>query len=87
MRSAEEGYVLAQHNLGLAYHEGVIFKKNDFRALAWFREAIRNGNAPSYYNAGKLLIEGDESQLPRNKLFAFLNFLGAYYNGALFLDE
>lgn len=58
------------------------------RALAWFRESIRNGNAVSYLNAGELLLEGDESQhgFKRNKFFAFVNFLGAYTNGAFFVQ-
>mmetsp|Transcript_23974 Transcript_23974/g.32130 ORF Transcript_23974/g.32130 Transcript_23974/m.32130 type:complete len:118 (+) Transcript_23974:988-1341(+) len=60
-RAAEEGFVMAQHMLGLAYHEGRLFKRNDLRALAWFRESIRNGNAVSYLNAGELLLKGDES--------------------------
>ena len=40
-------------------------------------------------NAGDLLVEGDESQhgFKRNKLFAFVNYLGAYKNGAFFLQE
>ena len=60
-RAAEEGFVMAQHMLGIAYHEGLLFKRNDLRALAWFRESIRNGNAVSYLNAGQLLIKGDET--------------------------
>jgi TPR repeat protein len=32
-------------------------KRNDKLALAWFREAIRNGNLVSYLNAGDLLYE------------------------------
>ena len=57
------------------------------RALAWFRESVRNGNPISYLNAGELLLNGDESTagFQRNKLFAFVNFLGAYQAGAFFL--
>ena len=80
---------MAQHMLGLAYHEGKLFKRNDLRALAWFRESIRNGNVISYLNAGEILLKGDESQygFKRNKLFAFVNYLGAYSNGAFFVGE
>ena len=75
--------------LGIAYHEGKLFKRNDLRALGWFRESVRNGNAVSYLNAGELLLKGDETQrgFQRNKLFAFVNFLGAYTNGAFFVKE
>ena len=57
-RSACEGFVTAQHLLGIAYAEGgKLCKRNDRLALAWFREAIRNGNIVSYLNAGDLLFE------------------------------
>jgi len=75
--------------LGIAYHEGQLFKRNDLRALAWFRESVRNGNPVSYLNSGELLLNGDVSQegFQRNKLFAFVNFLGAYQHGAFFLKD
>lgn len=76
-RSAEEGFVTAQHLLGIAYHEGKFVKRNDYLALAWFRESIRNGNIVSYLNAGDLLYEGGVG-LKQNRLFAFLNYMGAY---------
>eukprot|EP00347_Sterkiella_histriomuscorum_P024275 403331695 len=85
-RSAEEGFVTAQHLLGIAYHEGKFTKRNDSLALAWFRESIRNGNIVSYLNAGDLLYEGGVN-LKQNRLFAFLNYMGAYQNGAIFLRD
>lgn len=69
----------------MAFHEGVLFKRDDYLALAWLREAIRNGHATSYYFAGKLLLTADETQLKRNKLFALYSYIGAYQNGAYFL--
>ena len=54
-RSAEEGYVAAQHMLGGAYHAGKLVERNDRRALAWLREAVRNGNHISYLAAAELL--------------------------------
>lgn len=76
-RAAEEGYVTAQHNIGLMYHQGTLTKRNDYMALAWFREAIRNGNVQSYLNAGDLLYEGGNN-LERNRLFALIHYIGAY---------
>ena len=73
-RSAEEGFVNAQHLLGIAYSRGEICSKNEYKALSWFRESVRNGNPVSYLNAGELL-EGDRF---KNKLFALVNYLGAY---------
>jgi len=46
--------------LGLAYYDGKLTKRNDLKALGWFREATRNGHYPSYFNAGKILAEGSE---------------------------
>lgn len=83
-RSAEEGFLTAQHMLGIAYHEGSLVKKNDKKALAWFRESVRNGFTASYLNAGELLNkEGDM----KNRLFALVNYLGAYQHGAFFLED
>ena len=67
--------------LGIAYAEGALVKENKRVGLAWFRESIRNGNPVSYLNAGDLLLEMDE------KMFALVQYLGAYQHGALFLRE
>lgn len=67
-------------------HEGEFCKRDDYLALSWFRESIRNGNVISYMNAGDLLYEGGVN-LQQNRMFAFLNYMGAYQNGALFLQE
>lgn len=42
-RAAEEGHVIAQHLLGVAYFEGKYTNKNEKLSLAWFREAAKNG--------------------------------------------
>lgn len=83
-KSAQEGFVTAQHLLGLTYAEGRLTKRNDRLALAWFRESIRNGNIVSYLNAGDLLFEDrpgtpeERGGLQQNRLFALVNYLGAY---------
>ena len=66
-----------------------MFKRDDLKALAWFRQSVRNGNATSYLNCAELLLHGDEEQLgfKRNKLFSFVNYLGAYSNGAFFVRD
>lgn len=83
-RSAEEGYVVAQHMLGLAYYSGINTRKNLLLALSWFREAVRNGNVSSYLNAGDILYEGGLG-VKQNRMFALVNYLGAYREGAYFL--
>jgi TPR repeat protein len=92
-RAAEEGFVQMQHNLGILYHEGRLVKKNDKLALAWLRESVRNGYIPSYQLAGDILYEGSHPSLPpersvkQNRMFALSQYLGAYQNGALFLEH
>lgn len=77
----------------MAYAEGRLTKRNDKLALAWFRESIRNGNIVSYLNAGDLLYlerpgtPEDKGGLTQNRLFALVNYLGAYSQGALFLKD
>ena len=67
--------------LGLAYHEGALTKANKTVALAWLRESVRNGNPVSYLNCGDILHE------QKNRLFALINYLGAYQHGAFFLKD
>ena len=69
--------------LGIAFTKGEICAKNEYKALSWFRESVRNGNPVSYLNAGELL-EGEHF---KNKLFALVNYLGAYQHGGFFLKE
>ena len=85
-RSAEEGYSVAQHLLGVAFQEGKLVKKNYMQALAWFRQAAKNGYPVSYYNAGIVLHEGGHGLKP-NKMFALTQYMSAYKYGALFLQE
>jgi len=61
-------------------------KQNDPLALAWLRESARNGNVYSYLNAGDLCYEGGVN-LQKNRMFALVNYLGAYQAGAVFLKE
>ena len=63
--------------LGIAYTDGKLVERSGKMALAWFREAVRNGYVYSYENAGDLLCEGDNT-LKRNLLFGLSQYLGAY---------
>ena len=77
----------AQHLLGLSYQEGQICEQDDFLALAWYREAIRNGSPAPYIEAGNLLTEGKSKVIQQDNMFGFVNFLGAYQFGAFFLKD
>ena len=71
----------------MAYHKGELVKRDDYLALAWFREAIRNGHIQSYLYAGDLLFSEGNVGLPKNRMFALVNYLGAYQGGAVFLKD
>ena len=57
-RSAEEGYILAQHHLAQEYHSGTLTSRNDLLSLAWHRQATKNGFYFSYIPAADLLYYG-----------------------------
>ena len=42
-KAAELGYVRAQWELGFCYHNGYLVKKDDTKALKWYRKAARSG--------------------------------------------
>ena len=42
-KSAELGYASAQCQLGFCYHNGYLVKKDDTKALKWYRKAARSG--------------------------------------------
>lgn len=74
----------AQHLLGIHYYQGDFCKKDDRKALGWFRESVRNGNPLSYLNAAEILKQPGELQ---NLMFSLVNYMGAYQHGALFLKD
>ena len=85
-RAAEEGFIQAQHLVGIDYFQGQRCKKDDAMSLAWFRQSIRNGNVVSYLNAGDILSKGGNN-VQQNRLFGLVNYVGAYRYGAFFLKD
>ena len=63
---------------------GEVVEKDDRLALAWFREAIKNGYYFSYVDAGEILTRGGNN-IKQNLLFGFAHFLKAYTMGAVYL--
>lgn len=74
--------MFAQHQLGIEYQAGELVEQDLMKALAWYRESVRNGNAISYAACGEILALPEFKY--QNKLFALVNFMGAYQHGALF---
>jgi len=78
--SAEEGYVEAMHELGNQYIIGAIRKKNNLKALAWHRQACRNGFILSYEPCGDIFYNGGHG-VKRNKALSLVMYYCAYING------
>ncbi len=47
--AAEQGYAIAQNNLGWMYQEGKGVQQDDAEAVKWYRKAAEQGNAEAQY--------------------------------------
>src|SRR5919205_3778505 len=50
--AAQKGDREAQHTLGFMYRDGRGTKRNDAKAMAWYRKAAEQDYAPAAYNLG-----------------------------------
>lgn len=57
-KAAEQGHVIAQNNLALAYAEGQGVKKDNFQAVAWVRKAAEQGYPLAQLNLGVMYAFG-----------------------------
>ena len=67
-RAAEQGYALAQTNLGAMYAFGQGIPKDDAQAVAWFRKAADQGNAGAQADLGQMYRDG--RGVPQNEVQA-----------------
>jgi TPR repeat protein len=58
-KAAEQGFMEAQHNLGLCYYTGVGIAKDATEAANWFRKAAQQGKVQSQLNLGVCYAEGE----------------------------
>ena len=84
--SAKEGYVQAMYTLGNEYLKGELCSKNYTKALAWHRQASRNGYILSYEVCGDIFYTGGPG-LKQNKSLALIMYFSAYTNGILYLKD
>ena len=49
-KAAEQGLAPAQVNLGLAYDSGKGVKKDDEKAVDWYKKAAEQGDADAQFN-------------------------------------
>lgn len=55
---AQQGYVLAQYNLGVMYERGQGVKQDYFKAVEWYTKAAQQGKAEAQYNLGVMYENG-----------------------------
>jgi TPR repeat protein len=55
---AEQGYAVAQYNLGLLYSNGQGVPKDDAQARQWYEKAANQGHADAQVNLGRLYDYG-----------------------------
>jgi len=56
--AAEQGFEMAQHNLGCLYDNGRGVPRDDDEALKWYKMAARQGHPVSQVNLGAFMREG-----------------------------
>jgi TPR repeat protein len=57
-KAADQGWVLAQHNLGLLYYKGEVVQQDLKQAAAWHRKAAEQGYAEAQFFLGFMYREG-----------------------------
>jgi TPR repeat protein len=55
---AEQGYALAQYNLGVMYEKGQGVSQDDKIAVKWYQLAAKQGNAGAQFNLGVVYANG-----------------------------
>ena len=58
-KAAEQGYALAQHNLGVQYATGRGVAEDQAKAVYWFRKAAEQGDALAQHNLGVCYATGN----------------------------
>lgn len=59
MKAAEQGYAVAEYNIGVCYLEGLGVKRNTADAFNWTMKAAKQGFAPAQNNIGLLFFSGE----------------------------
>jgi TPR repeat protein len=57
-KAADQGYAIAQTNLGLMYERAEAVKKDDAEAVVWYRKAAEQGYLGAQFNLGNMYANG-----------------------------
>jgi len=87
-KAADQGYVLAQYNLGIMYGYGRGVPQNNKEAVKWYRKAAEQGLAIAQYNLG--LVYENGHGVPQDYVLAYKwfslsvpRFQGKYHEEAV----
>ena len=76
LKSAEQGHVGAQYNLGVLYQEGQGVDKDYKEAANWYQKSSEKGHAPSQNNLAFMYANGlgvNKDYSGRDRCNKFLN--------------
>ena len=74
---AEQGYALAQFNLGVMYDNGEGVPKDAAEAVRWVRLAAAQGTAIAQFNLGRMYANGEGVPKDDVTAYAWLNIAAA----------
>lgn len=56
------GFAKNEYDLGMAYYEGNLVKRNPQKAAEWLLKAAQKNHAPAMFMLGRMLLVGDGIQ-------------------------
>ncbi len=68
--AAEQGYPVAQFNLGQRYAKGQGVRQDNVEAVKWFRKAAKQGDAPAQFTLGFAYMAGEG--VPKDYVQAYM---------------
>ena len=82
MLTAEQGFVRAQYNLGICYHDGIGVPRDKVEAVKCYRKAAELGFAPAQFNLGICYFNGAGVAKDEIEASAYVNLAGITYEAA-----
>jgi hypothetical protein len=80
-KAADQGYAIAQNNLGDLYENGHGVPQDYEQAAAWYRKAADKGNAVAQFGLGSLYYGGHGVQQDYSEAYFWLNLAAARSKG------
>jgi TPR repeat protein len=66
-KAADQGFALAQYNLGVMYVKGLGVRQNYKEAVKWFKKAADQGHASAQNNLGVMYVKGQGVRQDKSK--------------------